>query len=717
MFIEKITINNFRVYKGNNELNLSFDTEKNVSIISGNNGFGKTSFLTSLVWCLYGKLMGDVDERYRKEIYESGGYKRYCEKIMNKVAFAASKANANQTELEFEEIVKDKNHTFSYVKYSDSFSVSIRFTQILIPSVTCENVQITRTYRVSTHEETVEILIDGQVNELTRDVGSEIFINDFLLPKEIAKFFFFDAEKIVSLAEMRSTEEKRGLSQAYGEVLGIKKYIDLKDNLENLRLRLRKKSGKSDDNDKYTKVANQFEENQKLIDDCKVKIAEKEDELKMKKLASDKLQERLIRQGTAITLEELKHLKKMRDQFNEEGTRLKDKFKDLMELAPFAIAANTLSKAIRQLETEQGQDDQETTRTLLQRKLTAIKKAIKKNQTNLSLSAKKEEQLLEIITETLLPEEKNTFKALLGFPDEQHNQFIAIYENVQNDYSKNFRQLISDLRKQQTNYTTYSRKLMDSESKEGDPIIKGIRDEKTQLDIEIKTLENEIIDLLAEQKAFEKENISLERQKSELQKKVNVGKIDVKKDAIAARLISELEDFIYKLKIKKKASLEKNILKELNRLMHKGNFVNRVEVVIEGDLIDIELFDSEEQMINKDGLSKGEQQLYATALLKALMDESNIRFPVFIDSPLQKFDQEHARNIIVDFYPNISGQVVLFPLLEKELNEKEYNWLLPRVGKAYLINHLGQYHSQFKPVQPDKLFGNYRKNYERVHEY
>ena len=41
------------------------------------------------------------------------------------------------------------------------------------------------------------VLIDGKVNELTKTIGQEIFINDFILPKEIAKFFFFDAEKFL----------------------------------------------------------------------------------------------------------------------------------------------------------------------------------------------------------------------------------------------------------------------------------------------------------------------------------------------------------------------------------------------------------------------------------------------------------------------------------------------------------------------------------------
>ena len=49
-------------------------------------------------------------------------------------------------------------------------------------------------------KEFVEILIDGAKNELTAEIGSEVFINDFVLNKDIARFFFFDSEHIVTLA-------------------------------------------------------------------------------------------------------------------------------------------------------------------------------------------------------------------------------------------------------------------------------------------------------------------------------------------------------------------------------------------------------------------------------------------------------------------------------------------------------------------------------------
>ena len=76
MFIESIILNNYRAYQGYNKV--SFEQNgKNIFVIAGNNGFGKTTFLTSLVWCLYGKLMVDVDDKFRREINDSQGYKNY----------------------------------------------------------------------------------------------------------------------------------------------------------------------------------------------------------------------------------------------------------------------------------------------------------------------------------------------------------------------------------------------------------------------------------------------------------------------------------------------------------------------------------------------------------------------------------------------------------------------------------------------------------------
>lgn len=104
----------------------------------------------------------------------------------------------------------------------------------------------------------------------------------------------------------------------------------------------------------------------------------------------------------------------------------------------------------------------------------------------------------------------------------------------------------------------------------------------------------------------------------------------------------------------------------------------------------------------------GERQMYASALLKSLVAESDIEFPVFIDSPMQKFDPEHSENVIREFYPTVSNQVVLFPLLIKELSEREYEQMLkPNVSKAYLIDNVNADTSHFIEVNPDCLIEKY----------
>jgi DNA sulfur modification protein DndD len=133
------------------------------------------------------------------------------------------------------------------------------------------------------------------------------------------------------------------------------------------------------------------------------------------------------------------------------------------------------------------------------------------------------------------------------------------------------------------------------------------------------------------------------------------------------------------LKILVSKCLSQKMLIGLNTLMHKQNFIQSVEVdiSINGDDIDIRLISGNSKEIDKGTLSMGERQMYASALLNALVDESDIEFPVFIDSPMQKFDEEHAENIIKHFYPNVSNQVVIFPLINKELTELEYKDLQP----------------------------------------
>ena len=208
----------------------------------------------------------------------------------------------------------------------------------------------------------------------------------------------------------------------------------------------------------------------------------------------------------------------------------------------------------------------------------------------------------------------------------------------------------------------------------------------------------------------EQEIENKKRQISEITSKLKVSEINQEKDEYLTLRIIKLKRFITEFKERKKQSLETQILTQLKKLLHKKGFIDRVHVDVTNGVIDIKLYNKKIE-IRKESLSKGEQQMYATALLHGLVAESEIEFPVFIDSPMQKFDEEHAENIVKHFYPTISDQVILFPLINKELTHREYKMLESKVAKAFLITNIDSDKSEFLESSPQEFFATYNRLY------
>lgn len=709
MFIETIILHNYRAYKGHNKTSFKPDA-KNIFLVAGNNGYGKTTFLTSLVWCLYGKLMGDVDEKFRRDINDAQGYKNYARQSLHKEL-----ANAvNTYEVSIEERKQIVKHGYSseseYIKEDAQYYVEICLTDVFIPSIPCRTITIRRTYDYFLDVETIEVLIDGQVNELAKEVGYDIFINDFILSKDIAKFFFFDAEKIVNLAEVKSIEEKRRLSTAYSEVLGIKKYEDIKRNLENLRLKFRKSAGSTASKAKLDKL----QKNEAQIENqIKSKEAGREivdSQIQQYRTESAQLQERLIREGNAISIEDLKKQKELLVALKNKDEKLKGQLRDMLDIAPFAISGRLFANLMRQVAAEKKVKTTAANYAAINAALQTVHAQITEGVAGLKLSVPQKKIFESVIAEAFAKNivdvnEAGTLdvRVLVDYNDNEANEFQALFDNIRYSFNTIFKQLVKDIKNNALFLSKTQRKIVEAEYDDGNADVKDIRMRKVQVDELLAQLDIQTR-LLSEQiGTLNKDLKVLRKQLSEVAKHVKVDKTDKEKDLIAERLIAELTTFLYELRIKRKFSLEKKIMAGIDVLMHKTDFIHKVRIDLKDDIIDIELLDKTGETISKEKLSKGEQQLYATAILKALVEESGIEFPVFIDSPLQKFDSIHSRNIITKFYPSVSKQVVVFPLLGKELSADEYSALLPNVNRVYVIENEDGC-SSFKKITPDKLF-------------
>lgn len=699
MIIKEIEFNNFRIYKGKNRICLTPEDGKNIIVVSGNNGFGKTTFLMALVWCLYGKQMEKVDELYKREISEKGGYGRY---IGNSLNYQAEKEGETR------------------------FSVSVTFSDVVIPDTACTEITITRSYDNATGvDEELDILIDGRSNDLF--VGSkeeklkeeEIFIRDYILPIEIAKFFFFDAEKIVSFAQINTPEQRHELSRAYSQVLGIQKYDDLKNELERIQDDYRKDSAKPQDRVAFNNLLSSIKNDENEIRDIDECISRNGEDIMIAQHDSNELQEKLVREGDLMSLDKLNELREKAEGLRTALQSYEIQLKDLYNLIPFALAGNLVSEVNHQLEEEaaykknklQQADVKDQTENILN-DLEQAKKSFNQH-IDIRIRDFYENQIRTLVKKYFYYDvDLNRFEhfsLLHDFSEMEINSFKDLVFKIKNSKSL-FDKLNNEYSKAKAELFSIEKKIREAEKHAENDYVQELRRKKERIDERIMQLMNDNADKRSRKHLLFDQIVANKKQKDSLSKKIEVANKNKKVDTVAGKLIYKIQKFLISFKEQKKNALEQKLMEKLRLYLHKDNLVKNVIVDItgNGDDVDINLYDFDNRKIDKGNLSMGERQMFASALLGALVEETEIDFPVFIDSPMQKFDASHTRNVLTKFYPKVSKQVVLFPLLMKEMTENEYEMISPLVGKAYLIENSDK-GSSFTEVEAEKLFDKYKE--------
>ena len=101
-------------------------------------------------------------------------------------------------------------------------------------------------------------------------------------------------------------------------------------------------------------------------------------------------------------------------------------------------------------------------------------------------------------------------------------------------------------------------------------------------------------------------------------------------------------------------------------------------------------------------LSKGELQMYATAVVWGLAKTSGRPLPFMIDTPLARLDDEHRESLVEKFYPFASHQLIMFST-NSEINAEFYPKLEPYIERSFVL----QYNSdKGKSIKNENYFFN-----------
>jgi DNA sulfur modification protein DndD len=681
MKFSNIEINNFRQYYNSVSVDLETNDERNIVIIGGRNGYGKTNFLLSIVWCLFGEKISQIDENFKKEIQKEKNYSSFMQQSINWTA-------------------KKENKT--------KFSVSIKVSDIELPELrtlnsNTDSILIKRTFDVASMNETLSIIDFASNLEIFDDESDKInFINDYIIPIDAAKFVFFDAEKIAEIANLSIKDEGSFINDALGKILGLDTYETLIEDIE-FYINSLKKEGASKNlqeqiinnekaieisEDQINKLEEENAEKLKEIDDLKKKIREYDNLISQHSKQGNSTFDR-----NAVIIEI--------DKLKTKEVELNERFNELSEIIPLAILTGKLEEVKEHLEIQEKNELSQNSSKENSHKIENFIELLfnKPPEPENSTMSLKDKMFYYEKAQTLGSQlfKENGEYSELEFEHDLNNsekKLIADAINLVNTQSKDlFETTIEEFNEIKVKLSDLNKTLSKVDADLEDELILEYSSKKETADYNITEKNRHIGENNQQITKLRSDIVRLNQQLVTLVKKVDINEQNKLKIQKSNQYIDVLNQFLDEQKNKHKDSLEETILFELKILMHKLNsepnqikFIEDVKVTIlaSGQGMKITLFDQDDNEIRKESLSSGEKQIYISCLIKAILKESVKNLPIFIDTPLGRLDEEHRDSITKKYYPALSEQVVLFST-NSEITPKRFKEISGNISKSYLL--------------------------------
>ena len=145
-----------------------------------------------------------------------------------------------------------------------------------------------------------------------------------------------------------------------------------------------------------------------------------------------------------------------------------------------------------------------------------------------------------------------------------------------------------------------------------------------------------------------------------------------------------MDSYINKITNRKLEQLNHAVLAKYSLLSRKTDTVKSIS--IDPKTFNISLSDASGNKIPKDELSAGEKQIFAVSMLWALASTSGRLLPVVIDTPLGRLDSSHRSNLINNYFPFASHQIIILST-DTEVDKNLYKKLSPHISHAYLLKY------------------------------
>ena len=212
MKFKQIRMTNFMRYKGDVVIDFSVDPEKNVTVILGDNAFGKTTIAQAFRWGLYGEV-ATTNYTNRKDVT-----------LLNNEVIASMDMNAHKS-VEVEITVLSDSHEYKFRRRQMFRRKSQNPAIYSVVPVTSSSLQMQLTD--TDGKVTDWISNDGDGKNFKPNCVNETIANMF--PQKLSSYFFFDGER---WNNDQNSGRKEDVRKSINTILGISSVLRMKEHLK-----------------------------------------------------------------------------------------------------------------------------------------------------------------------------------------------------------------------------------------------------------------------------------------------------------------------------------------------------------------------------------------------------------------------------------------------------------------------------------------------------
>ena len=618
MYFTKIELHNFGIYKGTHEMHLTDRTGgRNIILVGGLNGRGKTTFHDAILIALYGKQ----------------AHKYINEKIRS-----------------YEKLLSD------YVNKHATDDITYVAVTICLDDNT--EIRVKRAWQKKgkkiDQETTVEK--DGVADKYLGE-NWNFYIQE-ILPFGIARFFFFNNEKITQLADDTSFDQiKSSIKSAIG-VSAIEKTIEHTDEVIRRKKNDLRAFETSEDVVGYQEVEQQIES----IDE---RLASATRELNALERHCETL---------AATLEAKEKefwdaggdLSRNRDAIKQEMRKITAEVESIQgDIMQLAIDASTPLYMCKDLVVRSYEKEKTTQQNEAKRYSNKVIGDLYGKIMERLESAKLDSNALGMV-KTIIQEVLRDGRNIADDEDAPANTMTAtsmmLYERliatVFQSITAKISTLVNNVNAQESELLSIEAHLGAADEKtlamQLYEVLKNAEKEKTLADAEYARQADYIESLKRQREGLVNRRIQLIKAIAD---KENANDDNARIVKYAAMSMEVLQEFKIRLQREKVQKLSATATDCFKTLIEKESLVSRIE--IDPTTLNVVILDVDGNELLKNQLSAGEQQMFAISIVWALALTSGYKAPVIIDTPMARLDSSHRANFVTKYLPAASSQVMV----------------------------------------------------------